>query len=201
MYEQEKKCIEKANTMNRNYLKDVISDAEIQSLNLEFISKNLQRNEAESFLEKITKISADIEDFRKNSLQCNEIVFKKQSKSSYLGQLNTSYFKISSDFGNVKRKFIGHDNDIGHIISMQLFDDSTKLITASLDRTYKIWDINSGAFIESYKTMLYESVTSIVITKRNMLISALEEGDILKRNVDDFYCYQTYLKKRAGVEC
>ena len=190
LYEEENKYIRNIQNLDNRELKDIIkSNEEIESLKSQFSTNlNLNQNEAKDLLDKINKFINDISEFENKSLMNKIISFLPIKYNRYLGELTSNSYKLSNDFGKIIKSFNEHKKCVQ---SIQINNDSNKLISSSEDETIKIWDLHTG---ECLKTLFDHSneVTSILINNKNdEFISGSTDGTIKIWNLNDYKCIKT----------
>jgi WD40 repeat protein len=135
----------------------------------------------------------------KRKLILNELIqFDKLEKSSLFGQLtiNNCDFILADDCGELDRNYIQHTNLIR---SIQVNENCNKLISASNDKTIKIWNLETGECLKSLKKH-QSSVSSVLIISNNKFISGSEDKTIRIWDQESHECLNT-LTNESGVSC
>jgi WD40 repeat protein len=109
-------------------------------------------------------------------------------------EMKIKKFKISNDSGKLIKNFYQHE-DFVH--SIQVIEDANRLISASYDKTIKIWDLQSG---ECLKTLNEHSLgaKSVLIYKNNKFISGSFDKTIKIWDLERLECIET-LNNNSGV--
>ena len=140
--------------------------------------------------DKKTEIERKAKQIKNDLLQGESIEFDQFEKSTLFGQLliekNNNYL-ISNECGKLIRSFNQHTLTIN---SIQVDENSNKLITASDDKTIKIWDLETG---ECLKTLNDHKnyVNCILIISNNRFMSGSEDKTIKIWDLNTYECLNT----------
>ena len=165
----------------------------IPSLKLKLRQPDLNQDESKQLLKDINGNNQKIQDHLtrlKNDLLLGEkIEFKKLLNSTLVGEL---FFylndeSLSINCGKLIRSFNQHTL---FVKSIQVDEKNKKLMSASEDKTIKIWDLETG---ECFQTLEDHnaSVTSILIIPNNKFISGSEDKTIKIWDQKSYKCLNT----------
>jgi WD40 repeat protein len=188
---QEEKC--KLNALN-------LPSNKIKNETQLFSIKNQLRNPSintQSLKNYSCKMKLDIRHVRKvlrkyksNLLLGQTLSFEKTNDSSF-GKLIESdiCLDLAEDWGDLVNSFNAHQDCIRSIQACQY---SNKLITASCDKTIKIWNLETGVCLKTLDDHEHW-VTSILIGPSNKLVSASVDQTIKIWDLNTYECLNTLI--------
>ena len=172
---------------------------------LEFLKHSLRKIDLKQDVLKdiLSKINQKIRELRNetkqytNSLLMNEaIYFEKHKKRISHGKLyfyaNKSQV-LSNNCGDIIKSFNQHTERVN---SIQVDEKSNKLISASNDKTIKIWNLNSGECLKTLNDH-QDSVTSILITSTAFISGSIDKT-VKIWDLNTYECLET-LENNVGV--
>ena len=135
--------------------------------------------------------------FKEDSLMNKKIEFHPTKLQNYFGEIKikNGRFKISNGFGTIIRDYNQHQKCIR---SIQIIEESSKLISSSQDGTIKIWDLETGECLKTLEDHA-DWVTSILI-HNSKLITCSSDKTIKIWNLDNYQCIET-LNNYSSVSC
>jgi WD40 repeat protein len=197
--QEEEKCKENAVNIKNVMLEDP-TPHELPSWKNLLRKIDFKKEEAAILLnqinDKINQINYDISKYKNDCLMNKKIEFFPFKLDNYLGEIKvkTNKFKISNDSGKLIKNFNQHKDLVR---SIQVIEDLNKLISASNDKTIKIWDLKSGECLETLKDHSW-LVTSVLIYKNNKFISGSYDKTIKIWDLERLECIET-LNNNSGV--
>ena len=190
LYEKEQECklnIAKLVKLNLNDLKQNHLKKWKQKLRQAILNQD-ELNDLLSNLNKYTDtIKLNFKCYKEKLLQNESIEFEKLEKSSLFGQLVIKVNGLSKDFGDLINIYNEH---VKCINSIQVDVGSNKLISASDDKTIKIWNLETG---ECLKTLNDHKnyVNCILIISNNRFMSGSEDKTIKIWDLNTYECLNT----------
>ena len=191
--EKQQKCklnINNVEKVNLNELKNEI----IPSCQFKLRNPDINVDELNEISSKMSQnlenIQKGTKKLKKDLLLGELIEFEKHDKNSSFGQLilKNSDLVLSNDCGNLIRTF--PNQHTRRINSFQVDEHSRKLISASIDKTIKIWDLETG---ECLKTLHDHkaSIETMLIIPNNKFISASVDYTIKIWDLITYECLNT----------
>jgi WD40 repeat protein len=125
------------------------------------------------------------------------IVFKKSNDLSFGNIIqNHDHITLSKNCGQLVKSFHGHTEKV---TSIQIIKNSNKFLSASKDKTIKIWNIESGECMKTLKGHEL-GVLAILVASDSKLISSSLDQTIKIWDLSNFECTNT-LKVESKVNC
>jgi WD40 repeat protein len=147
--------------------------------------------------DQIKHVQNEIKKF-KNYLLLNEsIEFEKYEKSSLFGILIITKHNcsiLSNSCGDLIKLFNEHSDSIK---SIQVDETSNKIISASDDKTIKIWDLESGKCLKTLKDHK-DWVKCILTISNNKFLSGSWDNTVKIWHLNSYKCLKT-LKNESGI--
>ena len=190
---REEKCKSNLSKIEKTNL-DELKKRNVPSWKLQLRNPNkneIELNELSSLLNDNLKIVRNYKRKYENNLLDNQsIEFLKYEKSSLFGQLNI-VTNLSPNCGELIREYKGHFKTIR---SIKCDEKLKKLISASTDKTIKIWDLDTG---DCLKTLIDHKkwVTSILILPNNKFISGSCDKTLKIWDLNSYECLNTLTNK------
>ena len=142
-------------------------------------------NENNVFKEIDDKIILILKDDNKDDETCKIVDLKVKSND----------FILSSNCGELIREYKGHTKSVK---SIQINENSNRLISGSEDKTIKIWNLETGECLKTLKEH-HDWVNSILIISNNKFLSGSDDKTIKIWDLDSFECLNT-LKNEKGIK-
>ena len=171
----------------------VLKNFILTNLKQKFRAPNMNQNDANELLSIMKQIDEQIEShfvkYKSDLLLGESIEFKMYDKSSSFGKLVifSNHDSLSNNCGQLIRCI---DHHSGCIRSIQVDEDSNKMITGSCDKTIKIFDLKSG---ECLKTLEDHKnwVTSILMIPNSKFISGSWDKKMKIWDLNSYECLST----------
>ena len=193
--EKEQKCKLNLNKIKKSNLEKLKFDLPI----CEYLLRTPDLNREElNFLsykmnEKIKLVLNETKDYEYNLLMNESILFNKCDQSCLFGELemkqNNSLFSLFP-FQNSNELIKSFNHHYDMINSIQYDIKSNRLISASNDKTIKIWNFKTGDCLKTLNEH-QDSVTSILIISNNKLISGSSDKLIKIWDLITYKCLNT----------
>ena len=197
--DKEIKC--KTNKVRLEYfdLFDLKNDL-IPNWNVKLRIPDLRQDQSQQILNEIHKNNQKIQDqLERNKIDCllgESIEFNKSLQSTIVGKLvvYSNDNSLSINCGQLIKSFDQHSSLVN---SIKVDEFSNKLITASFDKSIKIWDLETGECLKTLNDHKH-CVTSILIIPNNKFITGYVDGIIKIWDLNSFVCLNT-LRNTASV--
>ena len=131
------------------------------------------------------KIILILKDDNKDDETCKIVDLKVKSND----------FILSSNCGELIREYKGHTKSVK---SIQINENSNRLISGSEDKTIKIWNLETGECLKTLREH-HDWVNCILIISNNKFLSGSDDKKIKIWDLDSFECLNT-LKNEKGIK-
>ena len=190
--DKEIKC--KTNKVRLEYfdLFDLKNDL-IPNWNVKLRIPDLRQDQSQQILNEIHKNNQKIQDqLERNKIDCllgESIEFNKSLQSTIVGKLvvYSNDNSLSINCGQLIKSFDQHSSLVN---SIKVDEFSNKLITASFDKSIKIWDLETGECLKTLKDHKH-CVTSILIFPNNKFISGSIDKTMKIWDLNSYDCLDT----------
>ena len=175
---------------DHNYLSSKIE--EFYSSGISRSKKKEQNDLLSQINKKIVEIQIETKKYKRDSLMNEVIYFEKYENSSSFGKI--SFFSnksnaLSQDCGQLLKSF---GINLQYDSSIQADEMSNKLISASTDKTIKIWNMETGECLKTLTDHEYR-VTSILIVPNNKFLSGSGDKTIIIWDLNSYECLNTLI--------
>ena len=197
--EKENKCKSNSQKLQKMNL-DELKNNNLPSWKKKIRNPEIRDYELDNLLSKMNQNIQDIEyfirKFELNSLLNESIKFEKYQKSSLFGKLKIKSERLLLSSCQKVRSYKQHHTKT--IRSIQVDEKSNIIISASDDKTLKIWNLAKGKCLKTLKDH-QDSVTSILIIPNNKFISGSKDATIKIWDLNSYTCLNT-LNNISGIK-
>jgi WD40 repeat protein len=183
---KEEKCLQNKSNLVKMNLKQLSDDLKYSLKTCE-LKEDILNDFLFKINEKIKVFQNETEMYKKDLLMKEAIYFDQHPKSSTFGTISFYSNKsnvLSKECGELIKTYTGHSDLIS---SIQIDEKSNRLISASNDKTIKIWNLESG---ECLKTLDHHT-HSILIIPNNKFISQPYDTTIKIWDLNSYECLKT----------
>ena len=197
--EKEDKC--RLNLQNIKKMNSFELNMNVLSLKQNYRMLNLNKKQLNDLLMKMNQNTRDIQlkTFKlKNDLLMNESFrFKKYETNEIFGTLSielNNYNIISQDYGKLLNTYDEHSS---LVTSIQVDEQTNKMISASCDKTIKIWNIKTSECIKTLNDHKDWVTSVLIISPMQLLISGSKDETIKIWDLNTNECMKTFKNKEC----